>query len=107
MVPELDKDALHALCRQPKVLTGSLLHLNGEKLVDNNGCHGETEKHSHEKFLVAGVHSLVVDMCEVDGHEVLKMRYQGPDTDNSKITVPMSALKHDTKARMLRQHVAI
>ena len=94
-------------CVGSPLLAGSLLHLNGEKLVDNNGCHGETEKSSHEKFLPAGVHSLVVDMCEMGGHEAFKVRYQGPDTGNSKITVPMSALKHDTKARMLRQHVAI
>ena len=73
---------------------GSILYLDGEKVVDNNGCHGETEKPSHEKFLPAGLHNLVVDMCEMGGHEIFKMRYQGPDTGNSKITVPKFALKH-------------
>ena len=80
------------------------MYLNGAKVVDNDGCHGEIEKHSNEMFLAAGVHSLVVDMCELGGGEVFKMRYQGPDTGNSKITVPMSALKHSVKARTGNQH---
>ena len=75
-----------------------MLYLDGEKVVDNDGCHGETEKSSEQKFLPAGSHKLVVDMCEVDGGEVFKMRYQGPDTGNSKIAVPESALQHDIKA---------
>ena len=74
------------------------MYLNGEKVVDNNGCHGETEKSSQETFLAADVHKLVVEMCEVDGGEVFKMQYQGPDTRNSKIAVPKWALKHATKA---------
>ena len=80
------------------------MYLNGAKVVDNDGCHGETEKHSEEMFLAAGVHSLVVDMCEVGDGEVFKMSYQGPDTGNSKITVPTSALKHSVKARTGKQH---
>ncbi|CAE7932869.1 unnamed protein product, partial [Symbiodinium necroappetens] len=49
---------------------GSLLYLNGEKIVDNNGCHGaETEKSSQDKFLGRNVHSLVVEMCEVGDGE--------------------------------------
>ena len=74
------------------------MYLNGEKVVDNNGCHGETEKSSEEKFLGTNIHRLVVEMCELGGHEVFKMQYQGPDTHNSKITVPKWALKHATKA---------
>ena len=74
------------------------MYLNGEKIVDNNGCHGETEKSSQDKFLGPNVHSLVVERCAVGGGEAFKMRYEGPDTGNSKITVPMSAIKHDAKA---------
>ena len=48
-----------------------------------------------------GVHNLVVDMCEVGGGEVFKMRYQGPDSDNDKVTVPKWALKHRVQARFL------
>ena len=75
-----------------------MLYLDGEKVVDNDGCHGETEKSSEQKFLAAGSHKLAVEMCDVSGGEVFKMRYQGPDTGNSKIAVPESALQHDIKA---------
>ena len=70
------------------------MYVNGQKVVDNNGCHGETEKGSSQTFLKAGAHELAVDMCEMGGGEVLKMRWQGPDSGNSKVTIPESALKH-------------
>eukprot|EP00439_Symbiodinium_sp_Y106_P027387 s4769_g3.t1 len=73
---------------------GSFLYLNGERIVDNNGCHGEQERSSHDKFLGPGLHRLVVDMCEVGGHENFKVRYSGPDTGNHKVTIPASVLKH-------------
>ncbi|CAE7428907.1 unnamed protein product [Symbiodinium sp. CCMP2456] len=71
---------------------GSLMWLNGEKVVDNGGCHGETEQGS-DKFPLPGAHDLTVHMCERWGGNVLKMRYQGPDTGNSKITVLEQALQ--------------
>ena len=74
---------------------GSLLYLNGEKVVDNNGCHGEQERSSESMFLSAGTHHLVVEMCEMGGGENLKMRYEGPDTGGSKVAVPASVLKHE------------
>ncbi|CAE7940333.1 unnamed protein product, partial [Symbiodinium necroappetens] len=76
---------------------GSLLYLNGAKVVDNNGCHGEQEKSSEDKYLSAGIYELVVEMCEMGGGEALKVRYEGPDTGGSKVTVPASALKHEHK----------
>ncbi|CAE7264387.1 dlpC [Symbiodinium natans] len=76
--------------------------LNGEKVVDNNGCHGETERSSTKKKYKAGSHPLVVDMCELGGGEVLKMRYKGPDTGNSKKTVPKSALRLPVQKRLIR-----
>ncbi|CAE6914126.1 unnamed protein product [Symbiodinium natans] len=81
---------------------GSVMWLNGEKVVDNDGCHGEEEQGSSDKFLLPGAHDLAVDMCEYWGGEVLKMRYQGPDSGNSKITIPGQALQHvvDGKANM-------
>ena len=111
---------------------GSLMWLNGEKVVDNNGCHGETERSSTKKKYKAGSHPLVVDMCELGGGEagapgtifatcayeahcqiiwnlnyvqfveVLKMRYKGPDTGNSKKTVPKSALRLPVQKRLIR-----
>ena len=57
----------------------------------------EQERHSDQKFLKPGYHKLAVDMCELGGGEVLKMRYEGPDTDNKKITIPKKALKYEEK----------
>ena len=37
------------------------MYLNGEKIVDNDGCHGERERSSGKQFLSAGAHYLVVD----------------------------------------------
>ena len=44
------------------------MYLNGEKVVENDGCHGELEKGSSDKYLVAGPHEIVVDMCETKLH---------------------------------------
>ena len=73
---------------------GSLLYLNGEKIVDNNGCHPEQERSSQSMTLAEGNHHLVVEMCERAGGENLKMRYEGPDTHGSKVAVPASVLMH-------------
>ncbi|CAE7552016.1 unnamed protein product [Symbiodinium natans] len=72
---------------------GSLLYLNGERIVDNNGCHAIREI-SGNKYLEPGSHDLVVDFCEVAGFETLRFEYQGPDSTNSKVVVPKTALKH-------------
>ena len=77
---------------------GSLLYVNGERIVDNNGCHGEEEKSSNSKYLSIGLHHLMVDFCEKSGGQSLKMRYEGPDTGDSKVIVPASVLKHEPKA---------
>ena len=78
---------------------GSLLYVNGERIVDNNGCHGEEEKSSNSKYLSIGLHHLMVDFCEKSGGQSLKMRYEGPDTGDSKVIVPASVLKHDARPR--------
>ena len=77
------------------------MYLNGEKVVDNNGCHGEQERGSGDKFLKPGAHDIVVDMCERGGGEVLKMRWKGPDSGNSKSKIPAAVLKH--KKAVLQQ----
>ena len=81
---------------------GSLMYLNGEKVVDNNGCHGEQERGSGDKFLKPGAHEIVVDMCERGGGEVFKMRWKGPDSGNSKVKIPAAVLKHEKAFRALQ-----
>ena len=46
------------------------MYLDGQKLVDNNGCHGEQEKSSGDTFVAKGTHRVTVDMCEMGGGEV-------------------------------------
>ncbi|CAE7754136.1 unnamed protein product, partial [Symbiodinium pilosum] len=76
---------------------GSLMYLNGEKIVDNDGCHGERERHSHHKSLSVGAHHVVLDMCEMGGGQNFKFHYQGPDTGVAKVKVPSSVLRHEAK----------
>ncbi|CAE7254099.1 unnamed protein product [Symbiodinium necroappetens] len=73
---------------------GSNLYLNGEKIVDNDGCHGQRERSSSSKLLSSGAHELIVDFCEARGGERLYVHYEGPDTSNSKVTIPKEDLKH-------------
>ena len=74
---------------------GSNLYLNGEKIVDNDGCHGSRERSSSSKLLSSGTHELIVDFCEGGGGETMKVHYEGPDTSNSKVTIPKEDLKHE------------
>ena len=80
------------------------MYVNGEKVVDNNGCHGETERGGSQKMLKPGAHELVVDMCEMGGGEVFKMRWQGPDSGNSKVKIPAAALKHEKALALMSHH---
>ena len=75
------------------------MYLNGEKIVDNDGCHGERERHSHHKSLSVGAHHVVLDMCEMGGGQNFKFHYQGPDTGVAKVKVPSSVLRHEAKAQ--------
>ncbi|CAE7335231.1 unnamed protein product [Symbiodinium natans] len=70
-----------------------MLYLDGKRIVDNNGCHGPQERASIEQTLSHGGHKLRVEMCERGGGETLKLQYSGPDTGNSKVKIPKSAVK--------------
>ncbi|CAE6960652.1 unnamed protein product [Symbiodinium sp. CCMP2592] len=43
---------------------GSFLYINGHRVVDNNGCHGERQRGSRWWWMNAGKHRLVADMCD-------------------------------------------
>ena len=76
----------------PYMPQGSALYLNGQKLVDNNGCHGELERHSSHKFLSTGAYQLTVDMCQGVGGSGLKMRNLGCPQDQF-LAPPLFATK--------------
>lgn len=63
---------------------GSLLFVNGQLVVDNNGNHAPRER-SGTVNLAPGVHSIVVGMHEASGGELLTASIQGPDTANAKV----------------------
>ncbi|KAL9139500.1 putative conserved tandem carbohydrate binding domain [Amphidinium carterae] len=70
---------------------GSVLSIDGEVLVDNDGLHGMKEK-SNTITLTAGVHDVQLLFIEKGGGAGLLFYYEGPDSGGSKVIVPTSAL---------------
>jgi len=75
---------------------GSRLTLDGTELVNNDGIHGARTITSAFVTLSAGAHRINVKYFEFDESHVLTVRYKGPDTGNSMITIPTTALKSGT-----------
>lgn len=65
---------------------GSLLFVDGQLVVDNNGNHGVRER-SGTISLSSGVHSIIVGMHEAFGGEFLSASIQGPDTVNARVNL--------------------
>jgi predicted esterase len=83
---------------------GSRLTLNNVVIVDNDGQHGNVTITSANQTLSAGPQLINVKYFEYSGGQSLTVQYRGPDTGNSWITIPNSALKsgdQDTGLRML------
>jgi lysophospholipase L1-like esterase len=68
---------------------GSVLFIDGQKIVDNDGYHGESEK-SGTLQLEPGLHPILVGFFEAGGGEVLTVRYEGPGV--TKMEIPDTAL---------------
>ncbi len=75
---------------------GSLLHINGSKVVDNNGLHGKRER-SGSKYLSKGKHAIKVSFFERRGGQVLEVRYKGPNI--SKRLIPNNVLYRNNSTR--------
>ncbi|MFH1497877.1 MAG: PQQ-dependent sugar dehydrogenase [Verrucomicrobiota bacterium] len=56
---------------------GSLLHINGTLVVDNDGLHGNVEE-SGTITLAAGSHAITVDYIEAGGGQSLEVSFEGP-----------------------------
>ncbi len=63
---------------------GSQLFVDGQRIVDNDGMHGEREA-SGTVYLAPGMHPLRVTYFENSGGEVLKASYQGPGIPKTRI----------------------
>ena len=77
---------------------GSMLWINGGRVVDNGGCHGTQEKHG-TVTLSSGWHSIEVKMFEVGGGASLTVMWSGPDTGNSKQVLSYKATTSDVRAK--------
>jgi mono/diheme cytochrome c family protein len=70
---------------------GSQLFLDGQRLINNDGDHGATEK-SAKVTLKAGPHSFALLFYQNGGGHELALRWAGPDFNRRPI--PAEALKH-------------
>jgi len=70
---------------------GSVLYIEGQKIIDNDGRHGMKEI-TGELDLTAGAHTLSVKYIENGGGAGVIMKYSGPDTEGELIVVPSSVL---------------
>jgi len=77
---------------------GSVLSLDGAKVIDNDGLHGEQAKEATIN-LTAGTHALRVDFVEAGGGQILKLEWKTPGS-SSYVVVPSSALS--TEAGVVR-----
>ena len=75
---------------------GSKLSINGDVIIDNDGCHGLKELSNEETPLTlsAGKHSIRVEFFEKYGAQKLFLKYQGPDTVGDKVDIPDTAFTH-------------
>jgi hypothetical protein len=72
---------------------GSRLELDGTVIVNNDGIHNSRTITSAWVTLDAGPHAINVKYFEYDESQSLTVKYQGPDTENSFVSIPASALK--------------
>jgi outer membrane protein assembly factor BamB len=63
----------------------SAIYLHNELLVDNNGSHGERERHN-EIALEAGYHPITVVYYQNNKDQVLKVEIAGPGMEKQEIT---------------------
>lgn len=82
---------------------GSRITVNGAVIVDNDGIHGARTITSAAISLAAGAHRINVKYFEFDESHTLTVRYKGPDTNNSFVTIPSTALNSGTETTITAQ----
>ena len=87
----------------------SLLYVNGQLLVDDDGIHGMVER-CGTSILSASKHVLYIAGFQAGGGVGMELRYSGPDTGGSKVFVlpggvPSSVSLHQNKRKMVRRPV--
>ena len=64
---------------------GSVLILNDDKIIDNDGAHGNAEE-SASISLKAGMHKIEVKYFQLGGGQLLKLAWKGLDFEKQEIT---------------------
>ena len=70
---------------------GSQLYIGNEKVVDNDGCHGDLER-SGDRALAAGLHPLTINYFQNDAGQTLQVFIKGPHTE--KQLIPAALFSH-------------
>jgi len=70
---------------------GSMLMIDGEKVVDNDGLH-EMQQRKTVLALKAGIHDILLEYFENSGTAGVLLGYKGPDTGGEKVIVPGEVL---------------
>jgi len=63
---------------------GSALHINGQKVVDNDGVHGPEERNGRIQ-LTEGKHLIRIEYFDAGGGQELQVHWQGPGIDKQPI----------------------
>lgn len=77
-----------------RAASGSILFIDGEVIVDNDGNHPDSIATSspQRNYLEAGAHPILVRYYDRVEEEILQVSYLGPDTNNELIRIPDEAL---------------
>jgi len=77
---------------------GSRMTLSGTVVVENDGTHGTRSITGPTVTLSSGAKRINLKYFEYDGEHTLTVMYKGPDSNNSWLTIPSSALRSGTAA---------
>jgi hypothetical protein len=64
---------------------GSQLYIGGEKVVDNDGCHGDLER-SGDRALAAGRHPITINYFQQGSGQTLQVYVKGPHQEKQLVT---------------------
>jgi hypothetical protein len=76
---------------------GSALSIDGQRVIDNDGLHGDRER-SVTLDLAAGAHAIEIVYFERGGLQTLELDWAGPDTGGQRAAVSGAALSHGGEA---------
>jgi len=83
-IVEIKKGGKYKFCTASD--DGSLLYVDGDKVVDNDGLHGTHEECGNVE-LKAGEHNVKARGFERGGHAFMEATYSGPDTGGKKMEI--------------------